>query len=351
VGHFAFVRRLEERERAPVRRRLVVGRANDPAEHEADATSERVMAWLSSEDSSSGAGLAPSLEATRIRRSTTTPLMPEAGPAGGALSEDLDQQIRRAGGGRPIAAATRSRFEAAFGASFADVRVHTDSDVAPRIAASAFTVGRHIHFAPGQYRPETTEGVRTLAHELTHVVQQAGPVQRAFAGELIQREWVPGGGGSITTSSGAYKKGFGHCCDEIDEVPTSVGTMVRVDQRGNVVHTRREEYVRIDMQEFTKAGWLNIQCQVGSVSMAGILCPPNLPVATMLAGLRLAIANNRMYTWVPDDADVGGKGEKGGGKGPDKGGGGKGPGKGGKGGRRGGKGGGGFQGGRAIAVS
>ena len=28
-------------------------------------------------------------------------------------------------------------------------------------------------FAPGEYRPETTPGKRLLAHELTHVAQQA----------------------------------------------------------------------------------------------------------------------------------------------------------------------------------
>jgi hypothetical protein len=78
------------------------------------------------------------------------------------------------GGGPPLDGATRAMFEPAFGASFRDVRVHADGPLAPRLGARAFTRGRDVHFAPGGYRPGTVEGARTLAHELTHVLQQTG---------------------------------------------------------------------------------------------------------------------------------------------------------------------------------
>lgn len=39
--------------------------------------------------------------------------------------------------------------------------------------AQAYTVGRHIVFADGQYAPSTPRGQSLLAHELTHVVQQS----------------------------------------------------------------------------------------------------------------------------------------------------------------------------------
>jgi hypothetical protein len=42
------------------------------------------------------------------------------------------------------------------------------------VDALAYTVGRHIVFGAGQYRPGADDGRRLLAHELTHVVQQAG---------------------------------------------------------------------------------------------------------------------------------------------------------------------------------
>jgi len=64
-----------------------------------------------------------------------------------------------------------------FGAPFKGVRIHTDPEAAKlcqSIQAQAFTHGYHIYFNQGKYQPHTTEGMRLLAHELTHVVQQKG---------------------------------------------------------------------------------------------------------------------------------------------------------------------------------
>lgn len=79
------------------------------------------------------------------------------------------------GGGSHLPAATRAFFEPRFGADFSRVRVHSDAraaETARSISAKAFTVGADIAFACGQYSPESREGQRLLAHELTHVVQQ-----------------------------------------------------------------------------------------------------------------------------------------------------------------------------------
>jgi hypothetical protein len=38
-------------------------------------------------------------------------------------------------------------------------------------------VGRHIVFNEGRYAPHTPEGMRLLAHEATHVVQQSAGVR------------------------------------------------------------------------------------------------------------------------------------------------------------------------------
>ncbi len=82
--------------------------------------------------------------------------------------------------GSPLEPGVRSEMEAAVGHDFGDVEVHTDSraaDSAKSVQAHAYTVGNHIVFGEGRYRPETDEGRHTLAHELTHVVQQReGPV-------------------------------------------------------------------------------------------------------------------------------------------------------------------------------
>jgi outer membrane protein OmpA-like peptidoglycan-associated protein len=76
----------------------------------------------------------------------------------------------------------RSQMGAAFSADFSSVRVHTGSaadGVASRLHANALTAGTDILFRSGAYTPGTQSGDRLLAHELAHVVQQAGGLARA----------------------------------------------------------------------------------------------------------------------------------------------------------------------------
>ena len=87
------------------------------------------------------------------------------------LDDDVATRILASHGsalGPPI----RRRMESAFGADFSNVRVHRDSAIAPRIQASAFTLGEDIHFAPGHFQPEPASNDRLVAHELAHVLQQ-----------------------------------------------------------------------------------------------------------------------------------------------------------------------------------
>lgn len=67
----------------------------------------------------------------------------------------------------------KQRMEDSFSADFSSVRVHPDSTKAPEVGALAFTQGTDIHFAPGQFKPDTSAGRQLLGHELTHVVQQS----------------------------------------------------------------------------------------------------------------------------------------------------------------------------------
>jgi hypothetical protein len=88
------------------------------------------------------------------------------------------------GTGRPLPDDVRSSMEGFFGADFADVRVHVGPE-APSIGALAFTVGSKLYFAPGQYNPNSPQGLALLGHELTHVVQQRqGRVRNPFGGGL-----------------------------------------------------------------------------------------------------------------------------------------------------------------------
>lgn len=77
--------------------------------------------------------------------------------------------------GQPLDAATRSFMEPRFGHDFSRVRVHTDAkaaESAQAVNALAYTVGSNIVFAENRYRSGTNDGMKLLAHELTHVVQQ-----------------------------------------------------------------------------------------------------------------------------------------------------------------------------------
>ncbi|MEQ8956578.1 MAG: DUF4157 domain-containing protein, partial [Coleofasciculus sp. C2-GNP5-27] len=78
--------------------------------------------------------------------------------------------------GRPLDGNTRIDMESKFGHDFGQVRVHTDPQAArsaQAVNARAYTVKPDIVFGTGQYAPNTTQGKRLLAHELTHVVQQS----------------------------------------------------------------------------------------------------------------------------------------------------------------------------------
>jgi Domain of unknown function (DUF4157) len=70
-----------------------------------------------------------------------------------------------------------SKMERAFGHSFGGVRIHHDAaadQAAKSLHAHAFTVGQDVYFARGQFAPESQQGFRLLAHELSHTVQQRG---------------------------------------------------------------------------------------------------------------------------------------------------------------------------------
>ncbi|MDC8757011.1 DUF4157 domain-containing protein [Janthinobacterium fluminis] len=94
-----------------------------------------------------------------------------AGPA--AIPPIVDEVLRAPG--RPLDRATLAYMEPRLGSAFSHVRVHTDAGAArsaQAIDAHAYTVGRDVVFGAGKYAPETADGKRLLAHELTHVVQQ-----------------------------------------------------------------------------------------------------------------------------------------------------------------------------------
>ena len=121
--------------------------------------------------------------ADRLALGAGPPARPTAGPAlasppgpAGTVAKPVARGIDAARGGAAIPEAVRAPVERALGADLGDVRVHTDRSadrLSRGLGALAFTTGRDVFFRSGLYRPETADGRRVLAHELTHVVQQA----------------------------------------------------------------------------------------------------------------------------------------------------------------------------------
>lgn len=91
--------------------------------------------------------------------------------------------------GAPLAAAVRTDMEQRLGHDFSKVRIHADETAARsarHVSAHAYTWGHDIVFGAGRFQPQTRRGQQLLAHELTHVVQQAttpGPIMRDAEGQ------------------------------------------------------------------------------------------------------------------------------------------------------------------------
>jgi hypothetical protein len=142
--------------------RLTIGAAHDPLEQEADRIADQVLAA----PAHSGVGRA----ALHIQRfSGQSPGQAATAPA------SVDRAL--ASPGSPLSPTLRQNMEQRFGHDFSRVRVQcgaTAEQSAREVNANAYTVGHNIVFGAGQFAPETNEGQRLIAHELTHVVQQSG---------------------------------------------------------------------------------------------------------------------------------------------------------------------------------
>lgn len=115
------------------------------------------------------------------------------------------------GPGAPLSAEQRAIFEARLGHDFSRVRVHADDAAAASArarSAKAYARKEEIVFAAGQYRPETAQGRRLLAHELAHVAQQqsggsANPAQAERAARAAADQAAAGGRVSAEALGGA----------------------------------------------------------------------------------------------------------------------------------------------------
>lgn len=108
----------------------------------------------------------------RLESADATPVVPDG----------FSSQLRsNKGSGSTLPEETRTHMESAFGADFSGVRIHADSAaerMSESVQAQAFTHGNDIYFGAGMYSPQSTDGQKLLAHELTHTIQQGASVRR-----------------------------------------------------------------------------------------------------------------------------------------------------------------------------
>lgn len=96
--------------------------------------------------------------------------------------------------GQPLQPATRAFMETRFEHDFSQVQVHADAqaDAASRaIGARAFTLGQHIAFRNGEYKPGTAAGRWLMAHELTHTIQQEQPKYQNGSNTVQRQRHIP----------------------------------------------------------------------------------------------------------------------------------------------------------------
>ena len=165
---------------AMVQPKLVVGKANDPLEHEADRVADQVMRISEPEMSADSAPQeVPRKSAASDGQDKQMKGVPDAaGQAPSIVHEVLHSP------GRPLDAETRAFMEQRLGSDLSGVRVHHDAraaESARAVSARAFAVGQDVVFGAGQYAPATTAGRRLLAHELAHTISAGG--RRAVAAD------------------------------------------------------------------------------------------------------------------------------------------------------------------------
>lgn len=143
--------------------------------------------------------------------------------------------VINSGSGQPLDPAVRTDMETRLGHDFGNVRVHTDAragESARAVNAHAYTVGSSIVFQRDRYDPSSEAGRITLAHELTHVVQQrSGPVDGTAAS----------GGIRVSDPSDRFEREAAATAEQVMSVPAAAWAGPSADAVGPAVQRQEEE--------------------------------------------------------------------------------------------------------------
>jgi len=303
-----------------IQTKLTVGAIGDAYEQEADRVAAQVMSMpvaaaaprqvqrFGVEDSPVGmySSLARSITPVVHRRVDEhlqmRELVQRAFEAGGnEASGDLESRLNASsGGGNALAPEVRAFMEPRFGADFSSVRVHTGSEAVQmnrELGAQAFAHGSDIYFGAGK-EPGNNE---LTAHELTHVVQQTGGVQRQN-----QKPQNP----TISLREIPILEGIAPKSDVLSHLQSLGGTAghdssvyrkeILQFQRGNSV----EKIAASQQQVLESAKSVDIQQKDSSQTLRRCIsgCTPQ---STFKEGERLGVSSNNKTGWINGKLNTG----------------------------------------------
>jgi hypothetical protein len=162
--------------------KLAINTPGDAYEKEADAMAEHVMRIPANEP----AFFSPKpISISSLQRKGNSP--------GINAPNSIESYLNKSNSnGKNLDQSTRNFFEAKFGYDFSNVKIHNDAAAAKSaqsINALAYTTGNDIVFNKDQFSPNSDNGKKLLAHELTHVVQQTG--ERSNGETQVMRQQKP----------------------------------------------------------------------------------------------------------------------------------------------------------------
>jgi Domain of unknown function (DUF4157) len=166
-----------------IQAKLTVSQPGDKYEQEADHVADQVMR-IPDGEVSKAISTVTSVQTRTVQRDASSGQL-------SAVTPDVQSKIEnlRRSGGEPIPNMIREFMQPRLAVDMSQVRIHKSesaADLANKLRAKAFTVGNHIVFGRGQYKPEIDSGMGLIAHELTHTIQQSN------SAPIVQRVPQPG---------------------------------------------------------------------------------------------------------------------------------------------------------------
>ncbi len=133
------------------------------------------------------------------------------GTATGGGDRELAERIAAdAGTGERLDSGLRRKLEPVLGADLGTVRLHTGPEadhLARSVRARAFTSGQDIWFRSGAFDPRSAHGLRTIAHEVAHTVQQASGA--------VDGQATPGGALTISDPDDRFERAAHAAADAV----------------------------------------------------------------------------------------------------------------------------------------